>query len=92
MKENAPGAGRQDTLRISAAARKEGGLMIMLDKDQRPVELLNAGNGVRSDTGYRPHRLETDCLAMDNMIKQIEFRGLKRPPPASCANMSVFPF
>ena len=64
--------------------------MIMLDKDQRPVELLNADNGVRSDTGYRPHRLETDCLAMDNMIQKIEFRGLKRPPPASCANMNVF--
>ena len=82
MQENAPGASKKDLRAIarSAAAHSGGGEMVTLDKNQRPVALLNTADGVNRDTGIQPCRLETRCFAMDKMVKQVEFRGLKRPP------------
>ena len=50
-----------------------------LDENNRPVSLLNAADGIRSDTGSRPCRLEGDGFTMDAMVEQVKRLGLRRP-------------
>ena len=76
--EKSPSPNAHDLSFIRAAAENDGGA-VCLDKHNRPVALLNCADGVFADTGIQPNRLETDSLTMDEMIKQVEDQGLRRP-------------
>ena len=80
-RENVAPTRSSDIVAIRRCARKNanGADEVRLDENNRPVSLLNAADGIRSDTGSRPCRLEGDGFTMDAMLEKVKRLGLRRP-------------
>ena len=81
MKESASRAMGCDLNYIRRVVKKKGrgAVAVTVDKNQRLVPLLNSVDGVMAYTRMPANCLEEECLTMDEIMRQVEMAGLKRP-------------